>query len=65
MAYNLSVYINITHFCQVSSGEIGPFSSVKLEIVWQPAIPGRTDTEFVLSFSDPLSSNVRICALKS
>ena len=46
-------------FClQVSSGEIAPFSSIKLEIIWQPTIPGKVDSEFVISFSDPDSENV-------
>lgn len=44
----------------LSSGDIGPFSSVKLEIIWQPTIPGRSDTEFILVFSDPESQQVYI-----
>ena len=42
----------------VSTGELGPFSSVKLEIIWQPHIPGKVVTEFLISFSDPLSESV-------
>jgi len=43
---------------QVVDGEIGPFSSVKLEIVWQPTIPGTVDTEFSIMFDDPDSDKV-------
>ena len=51
-------------FClQVSSGEIGPFSSIKLEIIWQPTIPGKVDSEFVISFTDPDSENVSACRI--
>lgn len=42
----------------MSTGEVGPFSSVKLEIIWQPHIPGKVFTEFLISFSDPLSESV-------
>lgn len=44
----------------VATGELGPFSSTKLEIIWQPHIPGRVDTEFLITFSDPLSDSVRV-----
>ena len=43
---------------QMSSGQIDPFSAMKLEITWQPTVPCRVDTEFVVTFDDPLSSNV-------
>ena len=42
------------------TGEIGPFSSIRLEIVWQPTIPGKVDSEFLVTFADPLSEPVRI-----
>ena len=42
-----------------SSGEIGPFSQIKLEVIWQPTIPGRSDTEFVVTFEDPDSEQVK------
>ncbi|GFR64636.1 cilia- and flagella-associated protein 74 [Elysia marginata] len=45
------------------AGEIGPFSSVKLEIIWQPTLPGRVDPEFVVSFADPLSVPLSIRAI--
>lgn len=47
----------------VASGELGPFSSTKLEIIWQPHIPGRVDTEFLITFSDPLSDSISIQAI--
>lgn len=47
----------------VSTGELGPFSSVKLEIIWQPHIPGKVVTEFLISFSDPLSESISTQAL--
>ena len=42
----------------LSAGEIGPFSSTKLEIIWQPTVPGKVDTEFLVTFTDPLSDGV-------
>lgn len=44
----------------MATGELGPFSSTKLEIIWQPHIPGRVDTEFLITFSDPLSDSVSV-----
>ena len=44
----------------LSAGEIGPFSSTKLEIIWQPTVPGKVDTEFLVTFTDPLSDGVRV-----
>ena len=41
-----------------SSGEIGPFSYLKFEIIWQPTIPGRVDVDFCFSFTDLLSEDV-------
>ena len=41
-----------------AAGELGPFASVKLEIIWQPNIPGKVDSEFLITFSDPLSDSV-------
>ncbi|KFQ72032.1 Uncharacterized protein KIAA1751, partial [Phaethon lepturus] len=37
---------------KVTEGEIGPFSSVKLQIVFVPAIPGDVRAEFVIMFDD-------------
>ena len=42
----------------VTSGKIAPHSTIKLEIIWQPTIPGKVDSEFLLTFEDPLSENV-------
>ena len=48
----------------VSQGEIGAFASVRLEVIWKPTTPGRTDTDFMLAFDDPDSPNVSKCNLK-
>ncbi|XP_075028392.1 cilia- and flagella-associated protein 74 [Calonectris borealis] len=37
---------------KVTEGEIGPFSSVKLQIIFVPAIPGDVRTEFVIMFDN-------------
>jgi len=42
----------------ISTGEIPPFSSVKLEIIWNPAVPGKVDCEFLVRFTDPASESV-------
>ena len=42
----------------ISTGEIPPFSSTKLEIIWNPSLPGKVDSEFILSFSDDMSDSV-------
>ena len=38
--------------------EIAPFSSVKLEVIWQPTVPGKVETEFIVAFTDPDSESV-------
>ncbi|XP_053379519.1 cilia- and flagella-associated protein 74-like isoform X2 [Mercenaria mercenaria] len=47
----------------ISTGEIGPFSSTKLEIIWNPSVPGKVDSEFLVTFSDPLSERIPVRAL--
>ncbi|KFQ79839.1 Uncharacterized protein KIAA1751, partial [Phoenicopterus ruber ruber] len=37
---------------KVTEGEIGPFSSVKLQIIFVPAIPGDVRAEFVIMFDN-------------
>uniref|UniRef100_A0A8C8EAL6 Cilia and flagella associated protein 74 n=1 Tax=Otus sunia TaxID=257818 RepID=A0A8C8EAL6_9STRI len=37
---------------KVTEGEIGPFSSVKLQIIFVPAIPGDVQAEFVVMFDN-------------
>ena len=44
------------------TGEVGPFSSVRLDVVWQPTIPGKVDSEFLVTFADPLSEGVSTAA---
>ena len=43
---------------QVTGGDIGPFSSIKLEIIFNPMIPGAVDVDFEIRFTDPLSNTV-------
>ncbi|XP_014799367.1 PREDICTED: cilia- and flagella-associated protein 74 [Calidris pugnax] len=38
---------------KVTEGEIGPFSSVKLQILFVPTIPGDAQAEFVITFDNP------------
>ncbi|XP_071839784.1 cilia- and flagella-associated protein 74-like isoform X2 [Apostichopus japonicus] len=45
---------------EVSGGEIGPFGSVKLEIIYQPTVPGKVDVDFELRFSDEDSSSIPV-----
>ncbi|XP_062449710.1 LOW QUALITY PROTEIN: cilia- and flagella-associated protein 74 [Rhea pennata] len=37
---------------KVTEGEIGPFNSVKLQIIFTPAIPGDVRAEFVITFDN-------------
>jgi len=43
---------------QNKTGVIGPFSTVKLTVQWQPTIPGQVRSKFVLSFDDEDSNDV-------
>ena len=48
------------------AGYISAHSTVKLEIVWQPTIPGPAETDFLITFSDTLSqpvSNMYACGI--
>ena len=47
----------------IAAGEIGPFSSTKLEIIWNPSVPGKVDSEFIVNFADPLSDSVSIVVM--
>ncbi|XP_005459922.1 cilia- and flagella-associated protein 74 isoform X3 [Oreochromis niloticus] len=44
----------------VRGGEIGPFESVKLEIIFTPTIPGETRLDFSIKFSDKTSKPIPI-----
>uniref|UniRef100_A0A8B9E8A7 Cilia and flagella associated protein 74 n=1 Tax=Anser cygnoides TaxID=8845 RepID=A0A8B9E8A7_ANSCY len=45
--------ILLKQYCYpVTEGEIGPFSSVKLQIIFIPAIPGAVRAEFVIMFDN-------------
>ncbi|KAH9495100.1 Cilia- and flagella-associated protein 74 [Bulinus truncatus] len=43
--------------------ELGPFSSVKLEIIWKPKISGKVNVDFEITFSDPLSNPLSLEAI--
>ncbi|XP_038060641.1 cilia- and flagella-associated protein 74-like [Patiria miniata] len=47
---------------QVTGDEIGPFSSIKLEVIFQPTIPGAVDVDFEIRFTDPLSETIDVQA---
>lgn len=38
---------------QVTEGNIGPFSSIKLQIIFTPAVPGDVQAEFEIVFDHP------------
>lgn len=44
---------------QIRQGEIGPFESIKLEIIFAPHIPGETKQDFYIKFSGMTSKPVR------
>lgn len=44
---------------QVREGEIGPFESIKLEVVFTPTIPGEARLDFHIKFSNLSSKPVR------
>lgn len=44
---------------QVREGEIGPFESIKLEVVFTPTIPGEAKLDFHIKFSNLTSKPVR------
>ncbi|XP_030843009.1 cilia- and flagella-associated protein 74 [Strongylocentrotus purpuratus] len=45
---------------EVCGGEIGPFSSIKLEIIFAPHTPGKVDVDFELRFTDEDSETIHI-----
>ncbi|BFZ23896.1 hypothetical protein BsWGS_26935 [Bradybaena similaris] len=45
------------------AGEIGPYSSVLLEIVWQPTLTGDVKTEFTIFFADSQMEPISIFAV--
>nr|XP_008122497.1 PREDICTED: cilia- and flagella-associated protein 74 [Anolis carolinensis] len=38
---------------KVTEGDIGPFSSIKIPIIFTPAVPGRVQTDFEITFYNP------------
>ncbi|XP_048416990.1 cilia- and flagella-associated protein 74 isoform X2 [Stegostoma tigrinum] len=47
---------------KITVDEIGAFTSVKLPIIFAPLIPGETQMDFELVFSDPASESISITA---
>lgn len=47
---------------QVLEGEVGPFSSNKLPIVFTPTIPGETKLDIKITFTQPNCEAVRSIA---
>uniref|UniRef100_A0A7M4F678 Cilia and flagella associated protein 74 n=1 Tax=Crocodylus porosus TaxID=8502 RepID=A0A7M4F678_CROPO len=47
----------------VTEGEIGPFSSVKLQVIFLPAIPGEVQAEFVFTFDNQNSNPLFFTAI--
>uniref|UniRef100_A0A670JEG7 Cilia and flagella associated protein 74 n=1 Tax=Podarcis muralis TaxID=64176 RepID=A0A670JEG7_PODMU len=46
-------YSSFLLIIQVSEGDIGPFSSVKLQIMFTPAVPGAVQADFKITFDNP------------
>uniref|UniRef100_A0A087X792 Cilia and flagella associated protein 74 n=1 Tax=Poecilia formosa TaxID=48698 RepID=A0A087X792_POEFO len=46
------ITLNILKLGMVRGGEIGPFQSVKLEMLFKPTVPGETIMDFYIRFSD-------------
>ncbi|XP_057673717.1 cilia- and flagella-associated protein 74 isoform X2 [Corythoichthys intestinalis] len=44
----------------VREGDIGPFESVKLEIIFSPTVPGEVKLDLYIKFSDPTSYPIAI-----
>lgn len=45
---------------QIMSGEIAPFSSVRLDIIFAPSIPGNIRANFRIAFSDQISEPLTV-----
>uniref|UniRef100_A0A8C3SQ21 Cilia and flagella associated protein 74 n=1 Tax=Chelydra serpentina TaxID=8475 RepID=A0A8C3SQ21_CHESE len=44
-------------------GEIGPFSSIKLQIIFTPSIPGDVRAEFEITFDNPNCKPLHFCVI--
>nr|XP_033778536.1 cilia- and flagella-associated protein 74 isoform X2 [Geotrypetes seraphini] len=47
---------------EVTRGEIGPFSTVKLQIIFTPLIPGEIEAEFEITFDNPECKSILLRA---
>ncbi|XP_053308414.1 cilia- and flagella-associated protein 74 [Spea bombifrons] len=48
---------------EVTGGEIGPFTSVKIPIIFAPTFPGTAHALFEVSFDDPNSKQISVTAI--
>ncbi|KAG6936331.1 cilia and flagella associated protein 74 [Chelydra serpentina] len=48
---------------KVTEGEIGPFSSIKLQIIFTPSIPGDVRAEFEITFDNPNCKPLHFCVI--
>ncbi|XP_008411308.1 cilia- and flagella-associated protein 74 isoform X2 [Poecilia reticulata] len=59
LSFDMGTCVNLTFvdYCDITlgnvrGGEIGPFQSIKLEILFKPTVPGETMMDFYIRFSD-------------
>ncbi|XP_067423281.1 cilia- and flagella-associated protein 74 isoform X1 [Emydura macquarii macquarii] len=48
---------------KVTEGEIGPFSSIKLQIIFTPSVPGDVRAEFEITFDNPNCKPLHFCVI--
>ncbi|XP_043355849.1 cilia- and flagella-associated protein 74 isoform X5 [Dermochelys coriacea] len=48
---------------KVTEGEIGPFSSIKLQIIFTPCVPGDVRAEFEITFDNPNCKPLHFCVI--
>ncbi len=59
--YNTVLFnVNNSSFSQVSCGDLPPFSSVQLELIFAPVKPGDSSCMFEITFEDPASAPVSL-----
>uniref|UniRef100_A0A8C0FZ05 Cilia and flagella associated protein 74 n=1 Tax=Chelonoidis abingdonii TaxID=106734 RepID=A0A8C0FZ05_CHEAB len=53
--YEMSIFLShfFEHSHSVTEGEVGPFSSIKLQIIFTPSVPGDVHAEFEIAFDNP------------
>ncbi|CAM4654020.1 unnamed protein product [Lepidochelys olivacea] len=48
---------------KVTEGEIGPFSSIELQIIFTPCVPGDVRAEFEITFDNPNCKPLHFCVI--